>query len=224
MGILKSQLVDSNIKFGLPKKFFNFAMFLKNSNNHLWQVHQIFETDFVSPIMVIYTQIVEVSTCKTRQRQCFRQNKTQKSYHRQSSGKHFPAGHKIDDVRVERRKFQYLYNDESGYNFMDNETYDQVSLNEAMLERPDFLKEGSEIEILFHAEKNIPLTAEMPSKYYILEITYTEPGVRGDTATNVTKPATVETGAEVKVPIFINQGDRIKIDTKTGAYLERVKA
>ena len=135
----------------------------------------------------------------------------------------FPAGHKIDDVRVERRKFQYLYNDESGYNFMDNETYDQVSLNEAMLERPDFLKEGSEIEILFHAEKNIPLTAEMPQSI-ILEITYTEPGVRGDTATNVTKPATVETGAEVKVPIFINQGDRIKIDTKTGAYLERVKA
>ena len=135
----------------------------------------------------------------------------------------FPAGHKIDDVRVERRKFQYLYNDESGYNFMDNETYDQVSSNAAMLERPDFLKEGSEIEILFHAEKNIPLTAEMPS-HITLEITYTEPGVRGDTATNVTKPATVETGAEVKVPIFINQGDKIKIDTRTGAYLERVKS
>ena len=135
----------------------------------------------------------------------------------------FPSGHKIDDVRVERRKFQFLYSDESGYNFMDNETYDQVSLNENMLERPDFLKEGSEIEILFHAEKNIPLTADMPASI-VLEVTYTEPGVRGDTATNVTKPATVETGAEVKVPILINQGDRIKIDTKTGAYLERVKA
>ncbi len=135
----------------------------------------------------------------------------------------FPSGHKIDDVRVERRKFQYLYKDESGYNFMDNETYDQVCLNENMLERPDFLKEGSEIEILFHAEKNIPLTADMPASI-VLEVTYTEPGVRGDTATNVTKPATVETGAEVKVPIFINQGDKIKIDTKTGSYLERVKA
>jgi len=135
----------------------------------------------------------------------------------------FPSGHKIDDVRVERRKFQFLYSDESGYNFMDNETYDQVSLNENMLERPDFLKEGSEIEILFHAEKNIPLTADMPASI-VLEVTYTEPGVRGDTATNVTKPATVETGAEVKVPIFINQGDKIKIDTKTGGYLERVKA
>ncbi|MBK9733657.1 MAG: elongation factor P [Saprospiraceae bacterium] len=135
----------------------------------------------------------------------------------------FPSGHKIDDVRVERRKFQYLYNDENGYNFMNIETYDQVSLNEAMLDRPDFLKEGSEIEILFHAEKDMPLTADMPSSI-ILEVTYTEPGVRGDTATNVTKPATVETGAEVKVPIFINQGDKIKIDSRTGAYLERVKS
>ena len=135
----------------------------------------------------------------------------------------FPAGHKIDDVRVERRKFQYLYNDEAGYHFMDNETYDQVALNEAMIERPNLLKEGGEMEILFHAEKNIPLTAEMPANI-ILEVTYTEPGVRGDTATNVTKPATVETGAEVKVPVFINQGDKIKIDTKTGTYLERVKA
>lgn len=135
----------------------------------------------------------------------------------------FPAGHKIDDVRVERRKFQYLYNDETGYNFMDNETYDQVTLAESMLDRPNLLKEGSEIEILFHAEKNLPLTAEMPASI-ILEVTYTEPGVRGDTATNVTKPATVETGAEVKVPIFINQGDKIKIDTKSGSYLERVKS
>jgi elongation factor P len=135
----------------------------------------------------------------------------------------FPAGHKIDDVRVERRKFQYLYNDETGYNFMDNETYDQVTLSEAMLDRPNLLKEGSEIDILFHAEKNVPLTAEMPAAI-VLEVTYTEPGVRGDTATNVTKPATVETGAEVKVPIFINQGDKIKIDTRTGAYLERVKS
>jgi elongation factor P len=135
----------------------------------------------------------------------------------------FPSGHKIDDVRVERRKMQFLYMDETGYNFMDNETYDQIALDGNMLERPNLMKEGSEIEILFHAEKNIPLTAEMPAAI-VLEVTYTEPGVRGDTATNVTKAATVETGAEVKVPIFINQGDKIKIDTKTGSYLERVKA
>lgn len=135
----------------------------------------------------------------------------------------FPAGHKIDDVRVERRKYQYLYNDETGYNFMDNETFDQVTIAETMIDSPQFLKEGSDIDILFHAEKDIPLTTEMPASI-VLEVTYTEPGVRGDTATNVTKPATVETGAEVKVPIFINQGDKIKVDTRTGAYLERVKS
>lgn len=134
----------------------------------------------------------------------------------------FPSGHKIDDVRVERRKFQYLYNDDYGYHFMNTESYEQVALQEAMLNRPNLLKEGTEIEILFHAEKEIPLTAELPS-HITLEVTYTEPGVRGDTATNVTKPATVETGAEIKVPIFINLGDKVKIDTRTGEYLERVR-
>ncbi len=135
----------------------------------------------------------------------------------------FPAGHKIDVVRVERRKFQYLYNDDSGYHFMNTETYDQVALQPAMLERPNLLKEGTIVEVLYHSEKEIPLTMEMPA-HIVLEVTYTEPGLRGDTATNVTKPATVETGAEVRVPIFINQGDLVKIDTKTGSYLERVKS
>lgn len=135
----------------------------------------------------------------------------------------FPSGHKIDVVRVERRKFQYLYQDENGFNFMDNETFEQISLDTDLLENSQFLKEGMEIEVLFHAEKDTPLTAELPQNV-ILEVTYTEPGVRGDTATNVTKPATVETGAEVKVPIFINEGDKIRIDTKTGTYQERVKA
>lgn len=135
----------------------------------------------------------------------------------------FPSGHKIDVVRVERRKFQYLYQDENGFNFMDNESFEQISLGTDLLENSQFLKEGMEIEVLFHAEKEIPLTAELPQNV-ILEVTYTEPGVRGDTATNVTKPATLETGAEVKVPIFINEGDKVRIDTKTGTYQERVKA
>ena len=134
----------------------------------------------------------------------------------------FPAGHKIDVVRVERRKFQFLYSDDMGYHFMDNETYEQTSIEEAMLDNPKLLKEGGEVEILFHAEKNIPLTIDMP-QYINLLITYTEPGVRGDTATNVTKPATVETGAEIKVPIFINEGDMVKVDTRTASYVERVK-
>ena len=134
----------------------------------------------------------------------------------------FPSGHKIDVVRVERRTYQYLYPDDQGFNFMDNETYDQVNIQKEMIENSDLMKEGSNIEILFHAEKNVPLTIDLP-QYIILEVTYTEPGVRGNTATNVTKPATVETGAEIKVPIFINEGDKIKIDSATRAYVERVK-
>lgn len=134
----------------------------------------------------------------------------------------FPSGHKIDVVRVERKKYQYLYKDDSGLHFMDNETFDQIFLQEDMITNPQFMKEGSTVEILFHAEENRPLTLDLPDKI-VLQVTYTEPGVRGDTATNVTKPATLETGAEVKVPLFINEGDKIRIDSKTGSYLERVK-
>jgi len=134
----------------------------------------------------------------------------------------FSAGHKIDVVRVERRKHQYLYKDDSGYHFMNNETYEQTWLNEAMLSRPEFLKEGDNIDILFHAEKDTAILAEMP-QHIILEITYTEPGQKGNTATNAFKPATVETGAEIRVPLFINIGDKVKILTETGEYLERVK-
>lgn len=134
----------------------------------------------------------------------------------------FPSGHKINVVRVERRKFQFLYSDDMGYHFMDNETYEQTAIQEKMIDNPKLLKEGAEVEILFHAENNTPLTIDMP-QYITATITYTEPGVRGDTATNVTKPATIETGAEIKVPIFINEGDIIKIDTRTSSYVERVK-
>ncbi len=134
----------------------------------------------------------------------------------------FSAGHKINVVRVERRKFQFLYNDDMGYHFMDNETYEQVSIQENMIDNPGMLKEGSEIEVLFHAEKDIPLSVDLP-QYMVFEITYTEPGVKGDTATNTLKPATIETGAEVRVPLFINQGDKIKVDTRTASYVERAK-
>ncbi|MEO7176561.1 MAG: elongation factor P [Saprospiraceae bacterium] len=134
----------------------------------------------------------------------------------------FPAGHTLTDVRVERRKYQYLYNDEYGYHFMNNETFDQVAINVKMLDRPELLKEGMEVEILFHAANDTALTIDMP-KHVVLEVTYTEVGLKGDTATNALKPATVETGAEIRVPLFINQGDLVKIDTETGSYLERVK-
>lgn len=133
-----------------------------------------------------------------------------------------PAGHKVNDVRVERRKFQFLYKDELGCHFMDNESFEQLALSEDLMDSPQFLKEGMEIEILFHAEKDIPLTAELP-QHVIVEVTYTEPGLRGDTATNTLKPATVETGAEVRVPLFIEAGEKIKVDTRTGTYIERAK-
>ncbi|TVQ46995.1 MAG: elongation factor P [Saprospirales bacterium] len=134
----------------------------------------------------------------------------------------FSAGHKINVVRVERRKFQFLYKDDMGFHFMDNETYDQVAIQEKMIDNPGMLKEGSQIEVLFHAEKDIPLSVDLP-QYMVFEVTYTEPGVRGDTATNTLKPATIETGAEVRVPLFINTGDKIKVDTKNASYVERAK-
>jgi elongation factor P len=134
----------------------------------------------------------------------------------------WPAGHKIDEVRVERRTFQYLYNDDMGYHFMNNETFEQVRIQKEMIDHPNLLQEGAQVEILFHAEKEIPLTLDMP-QYIIAEITYTEPGVKGDTATNAKKPATIDTGAEIMVPLFINEGDKIKVDTKTASYVERVK-
>ena len=134
----------------------------------------------------------------------------------------FPAGHKISDVRVERHKFQYLYNDDMGYHFMNTDTYAQINLQKDFIPNPGLLKEGEIVDVLMLASDESPLTCEMPSTV-TLEITYTEPGLKGDTATNTLKPATVETGAEVRVPLFINTGDLVKIDTSNNSYVERVK-
>ena len=97
-----------------------------------------------------------------------------------------------------------------------------MSVQEAMIEHAELMKEGLEVEILMHAVQDVPLSVELP-QYVILEVTYTEPGLRGDTATNTLKNATVETGAEVKVPLFIDTGEKVKIDTATGNYVERAK-
>ena len=134
----------------------------------------------------------------------------------------FSAGHKIDDVRVETHKFQFLYHDGEFYHFMNQEDYTQIRLLEAALDRPDLLKEGEVGTWLINAEDNVPRAVDMPANG-ILEGTHTEPGVKGNTATNATKPATVETGAEVNVPLFINEGDKIKIETEKGTYKERIK-
>lgn len=133
-----------------------------------------------------------------------------------------PAGHKIDVVRVERRKYQYLYEDENGFNFMEVESYEQISINKELIENSRFLKEGSMVEILFDSAREVPLTIDLP-QHMVFQITYTETGVKGDTATNASKPATIETGAEIRVPLFINEGDFVKVDTSSGDYLERVK-
>ncbi|UII75925.1 elongation factor P [Flagellimonas sp. HMM57] len=134
----------------------------------------------------------------------------------------FSAGHKIDDVRVETRSYQYLYAEGETFHFMNTDDYNQISLEKNTLDAPDLLKEGQVVTILFNTEDSMPLSVDMPASV-ILEITHTEPGVKGNTATNATKPATVETGARVNVPLFINEGDKIKVDTEKGAYLERVK-
>lgn len=134
----------------------------------------------------------------------------------------FSAGHKIDEVRVETHKFQFLYNDGEGYHFMNTEDYTQIALQENALDRPDLMKEGEVVTILINSEDNAPLSVDMPASV-ILEVTATEPGVKGNTATNATKPATVETGATVNVPLFINEGDKIKVETTKGTYKERVK-
>ncbi|MDR9398672.1 elongation factor P [Salibacter sp.] len=134
----------------------------------------------------------------------------------------FPAGTKIDDIRVENRTYQYLYKDDTGLHFMNVDDYEQTNLPEKLIDGADLLKEGDKVDILFHAEEERPLAVEMP-QHVQMEITYTEPGIKGDTATNTLKPATVETGAEVKVPLFCDIGDKIKIDTRKRAYVERVK-
>lgn len=133
----------------------------------------------------------------------------------------FPAGHKINDVVVERRNFQFMYSDDDYFHFMNNETFEQVSLNKDMVDNSQFLKEGGAADILFHAIKEIPLACMLP-QHVILQITYMEPGIKGDTASNTLTPATVETGATVRVPLFLKEGDYIKIDTATGDYLGRV--
>ncbi|MDO5510504.1 MAG: elongation factor P [Weeksellaceae bacterium] len=134
----------------------------------------------------------------------------------------FSAGHKIDEVRVETRTYQYLYDDDNGFHFMNNDDYSQVYINKELIENPQFMKPGENVTILFRADDEMPLSAELPNSV-VMEITHTEPGLKGDTATNATKPATTETGAEIRVPLFINEGDRVRINTDDGSYQERMK-
>ena len=130
----------------------------------------------------------------------------------------FNIGEKLEDVRVERRPFQFSYNEGDHYHFLNQETWDDVTIDKDLITGVDFLKEGMVIEVVSDASTETVLFAELPVKVE-LQVTYTEPGIKGDTATNTLKPATVETGAEVRVPLFINTGETIRIDTRTGEYM-----
>ena len=134
----------------------------------------------------------------------------------------FDISEKLEDVRVERRQYQYLYKEGDDFIFMNQEDYEQIPLNRELITGVDFLKESDVCEVVFDTSTETVLFAELPIKT-VLEVTYTEPGEKGNTATNAMKDATVETGATVRVPLFINTGDKIRVDTRTGEYTERVK-
>jgi elongation factor P len=135
----------------------------------------------------------------------------------------FTAGVKIDIARVERRPYQFLYKEgDDTFNFMHVDTFEQFAIQESLISNAGLLKEGQSVEIMYHADTDTPLTCELPA-FVDLEVTYTEPGVKGDTATNAAKRAIVDTGAEVFVPLFIETGERIRVDTRTNKYAERVK-
>jgi elongation factor P len=132
------------------------------------------------------------------------------------------SGDNIFPVRVEKRNYQFLYKDDSGFNLMDNTSFEQIVLGDNMIERPELYKDGQECFVIFNTETETPMSVELPASVN-LRITYSEPGVKGDTATRAMKAATLETGATVMVPLFVETDELIKIDTKTGNYIERVK-
>ena len=134
----------------------------------------------------------------------------------------FNIGEKLEDVRVERRPYQYLYKEGEDYIFMNQETFEQIPIAHDLINGVDFMKESEIVEVVTDASSETVLFADVPTKV-VLKITYTEPGLKGDTANNATKPATVETGAEIRVPLFINEGETVEVDTRDGSYLGRVK-
>ena len=136
--------------------------------------------------------------------------------------KRFNIGESLEDVRVERRAYQYLYMEGADYIFMNNETFDQIPIAKDLITGVEYMKEGDVVEVVSDADTNTILYAEMPVKT-TLRVTHSEPGIKGDTATNTLKPATLETGVEIRVPLFIEEGELVLVDTRDGSYLQRVK-
>jgi len=141
---------------------------------------------------------------------------------KRSIEKTWNSGETVFPVRVEKKTYQFLYKDDSGYNLMNNETFEQIVMAEEMIDAPQYLNEGGEVFVFMNTETELPIGAELPEKLDVL-ITYCENGVKGDTATRALKAATIESGATVMVPLFVNEGEKIKINTKSGEYVERVK-
>jgi elongation factor P len=135
----------------------------------------------------------------------------------------FSSGVKVNVARVERRPYQYLYKDDMGYYFMHLETFEQIHVNEDLIDNHEFLKEGVNVEVVVHADTETVLSVDLP-QFVVMKIVYSEPGLKGDTATNTLKQAKVENGATIMVPLFVNTGDNIRIDTRDKSYVERVKA
>ena len=133
------------------------------------------------------------------------------------------SGDNIFPIRVEKRPYQYLYKDESGFNLMDTASFEQIVVSESMIEHPELYKDGQDCFVIVNTETEIPMGVELPPSVNLM-VTYSEPGVKGDTATRAMKPATLETGATIQVPLFVNEGELIKIDSKTCSYIERVKS
>ncbi|MDX1618531.1 MAG: elongation factor P [Balneolaceae bacterium] len=137
--------------------------------------------------------------------------------------KTFRSGENLMEIRVERHPYQFLYSEENLYYFMHLDTYEQIPVNEENVKKPQFIAEGQECTLVIDTDNENVLYAEPPD-HLVSEVVKTDPGIRGDTAQGGSKPATLESGATVQVPLFINEGDEIKVDTRTSEYIERVKS
>jgi len=180
-------------------------------------------SDFKNGISIVLDsalfQIIEFQHIKPGKGGAFVRTKLKNMRTKAVVDKTFRAGEKVEDAFIETRKIQYTYNSGNTYHFMDSETYEEVALSDSVVgTNSKFLKEGTEITSIWH--KNQIIDISLPTAI-VLKVEHTEPGVKGDTAKQANKPATLETGAIVQVPLFVNTGDSIKVDTRTGEYLER---
>src|SRR6266498_4042737 len=209
----------------LQKRYFNFQYILLRpncKNNFLMATTADISLGMILKLDGSLYSIVEFGENKTARAAAKVWAKLKGVDNNRTIEKTWNSGDAIFPVRVEKRPYQFLYKDDTGYNFMNTETFEQVSLQEKMVDAPQFLKDGQEVSILINTETDLPMSVELPDKI-VVKVTYSEPGLRGDTATRTLKPAKVETGATVNVPLFVNEGEFIRINTKTGEYVERVK-